>query len=96
MRKATWRTERSSDTLMRSPRNMASRWLGEVRLLGQLQEQPHRLVGDPVLGVVEVEADGLHPEPFTAVRILGEQLPQVPPGDLVVVRLERGPRRTLA
>ena len=67
----------------------------EVRLLGQLEEQPHGLVGHAVLRVVEVEPDGLRPQPLAAVRILGEQVAQVALADLRVVTLERGPRRPL-
>ena len=60
----------------------------ELRLLGQLEEQPHGLVGHAVLRVVEVEPDGLHPQPLAAVRILGEQVAQVALADLRVVTLE--------
>ena len=31
----------------------------QAGFLRQLQEEPHRLVGDAVLGVIEVHADGL-------------------------------------
>ena len=65
--------------------------LGHAGLLGQRHEQPHRLVGDPVLGVVEVEPGRLGGQPLAAARVPGEQLAQVPPGDLFVVPLERLP-----
>jgi hypothetical protein len=65
--------------------------LGHARLLGQRHEQPHRLVGDPVLGVVQVEPGRLGGQSFAPARVPGEQLAQVPPGDLVVVPLERLP-----
>jgi hypothetical protein len=65
--------------------------LGHAGLLGQRDEQPHRLVGDPVLGVVEVEPGRLRGQPLAAARVPGEQLAQVLPGDLLVVPLERLP-----
>ena len=51
--------------------------LGEPALLGQRDEQRERLVGDPVLRVVEVEARGLGGQPLAALRIGGEQVAQV-------------------
>ena len=58
MRSATCRTDRSSDTLMCSPRNMASRLAGKIRFLGQPDQEADRLVGDPVLRVIEIDTDG--------------------------------------
>jgi hypothetical protein len=52
-----------------------------------LDEQSHRLVGDAVLGVVEVEARRLSGQPFAAPLILGEQVAQMPPGNLSVMAL---------
>ena len=65
--------------------------LGHAGLLGQRHEQPHGLVGDPVLGVVQVEPGRLGGQPLAPARVPGEQLAQVLPGDLVVVPLERLP-----
>jgi hypothetical protein len=56
-------------------------------LLGELDKQPHGLVGDAVLGVVEVEACRLCGQPLAASLILGEQVAQVPPGNLGVMAL---------
>ena len=42
------------------------RALGEARLVGELHEQPQRLVGDAVLRVVEVEAGALGSEPLAS------------------------------
>ncbi len=46
-------------------------------LLRQLEEQPERLVGDAVLRVVEIDADGLGAEPLAALRIRGEEIAQM-------------------
>ena len=40
----------------------------QAGLLGQLQQQLERLVGDAVLRVVEEEADGLERHPLAALR----------------------------
>ena len=65
-RRATCRTARSSVTLIFSPRNMASMRALQARFLGQLQQQPKRLVRDPVLGVIE--EDARRPRPSAARR----------------------------
>ena len=52
---------RFSVTLICSPRNIASRRVGQVALLRQLDQQPQRLVRDALLGVVEVEPGALAP-----------------------------------
>ena len=96
MRSATCRTARSSDTLMCSPANIASRRCGTAGLLRQLDQQPHRLVGDAVLGVVEVDALGLGRQPLAAARIGREQLAQVTIADLGVMALQRLPGLALA
>ena len=91
MRSATCSTGRSSDTLMCSPRNIASRFSGTPDSSASVDEQPHGLVGDPVLGVVQVEPGRLRSQPLAAARVVGEQLAQVPVGDFLVVPLERLP-----
>ncbi len=48
--------------------------VAQARLLGQVEEQPERLVGDAILGVIEEEAGGLGREPLAAAGIVGEQL----------------------
>ena len=40
-------------------------------------EEANGLAGDAVLRIVEIETDGLHGEAFAALRILGEELPEV-------------------
>ena len=53
------------------------------RLLGQLAEQHHRLVGDPVLGEVEVEAGAVGDQPLAALGVGSEELAQVGVADLL-------------
>ena len=60
-RSATCSTARFSVMLIFSPRNIASMRSRRPRLLGQLQQQLERLVGDAVLRVVEVDARRLEP-----------------------------------
>ncbi len=88
MRSATCSTERFSETLIRSPLNIASRRSLEVRLLRQFDEQAQRLVGDAVLRIVEVQAACLRAQALAALGILGEQLAQVPSPDGLVVVLK--------
>ena len=61
------------DVLAREHRVAA---LGDTRVRGESQQQRHRLVGDEVLGVVEVEIAGFGGEPVPSVVIGGEQVPQ--------------------
>ncbi len=68
--------------------------LAQVRhpaLLGELCEQGDRLVRDPVLGVVEVQAGRLGCHAGAAIGIRREEVAQVPRCDLGVVRFERPP-----
>ena len=46
-------------------------------LAGELAEQDQRLVGDPVLGEVEVEAGAVGDQPLAALGVLGEEVAQV-------------------
>jgi hypothetical protein len=62
--------------------------LGDAALLGELAEQLQRLVGDPVLRVVEEEAGALGGQPVAAIRVLGEDLAQVTVAELGVMPLE--------
>ena len=59
--------------------------------LGQGHEEAHRLVGDAVLGVVEVQPGPVGDEPLAPVRVVGEEVPQVPILQLLVVRTQRRP-----
>ena len=70
--------------------------LAQARLFGELEQQLQRLVGDAVLRVVEIDADGLDRQALAALGVVGEELAEVQPLDLLVVGLESGPSRTLA
>jgi hypothetical protein len=56
--------------------------LAQAGLLGQHQQQPHRLGGNAVLGVIEVETQRLQCEVFATLGILSEELPKVYLADL--------------
>src|SRR5262249_28437545 len=62
----------------------------------QSQEELERFVGDPVLGVVEVDAGRLGREALTAPGVVGEQPPEVQVADLPEMGFERLPGRALA
>ena len=65
----------------------------QAGLLGELDEQPQRLVGDAVLRVVEVDAGGFRGQAFAAPGIVREELPQMHAVDRRVMGLERLPHR---
>ena len=76
-RSATCSTARSSVTLIFSPANIASMRSRSPDSSASCSSSAMRLVGDPVLGVVEVDPDGLDGQPLAAVGVGGEQLAQV-------------------
>ena len=57
----------------------------ELGLPGEFEEQRQRLVGDAVLGIVEVEPGRLGGQPFTACWVFGKQIAQMPALDLGIV-----------
>ena len=57
-------------------------------LLGELEEEGQRLVGDAVLGVVEVDPHRLRGEALPALGVGREEIPQVEVVDLLVVALQ--------
>ena len=94
MRSATCSTARSSETLMCSPANIASRRSASPGLAREVDEQLDRLVGDAVLRVVEVEPGGLGHEPPAPLGVVGEELAQRGGGRRCVVALEQPVRGT--
>jgi len=60
--------------------------LGHAALLGKLQQQPHGLVGDAVLRIVQVKPRGFDGQALAAPRIVGEEPPQVHVLDLLIMR----------
>ena len=63
----------------------------QIRFIRELAQQPHRLVGDAMLGVVEIDAGGFDRQPLSAARIVLEQLTEVPGLQRPGVRVERLP-----
>ncbi len=54
----------------------------------QLDEEPYRLVGNAVLGIIEVNTDGLDSHPFPAPGVVCEKFPQMQPPNAFVVLFE--------
>ena len=92
-RSATWSTARFSETLIFSPRNMASMRARRPQSSARRMSSAQSLVGDPVLRVIEIEARGVQRQPFTSFRVVREQLAQMHVADLPMVLFERLPRR---
>jgi hypothetical protein len=63
----------------------------QPRLAGKLKQECQGFIGDPVLGIVEIDSSGLDSQPLTALAILGEELPEVEARHLLVVLLQRRP-----
>ena len=60
-------------------------------LLGQLNQQPHRLISDAVLRVVQIQPDRLGRQPFAPPGVVREQRPQVQVSQLLVMRFKGCP-----
>jgi hypothetical protein len=58
-------------------------------------QQPHGFIGDPVFGVVQINAPGFGGQALAAARIVGEELPQMQITDHGVMGLECLPGRAL-
>ena len=69
--------------------------VAEAGPLRERDEEAEGLVGDAVLGVVEVDAVDLDGQALAAVGIVGEQVAEVDVAQLVEVRVERAPLRRL-
>src|SRR5215475_942192 len=64
----------------------------QAGLLGKSKKKLERLVGDAILGEVQVEAHSLYRHPLAAPRIIRKELSQMQLRHLFVVRIERIPR----
>ncbi len=62
--------------------------LGLPALLRQFQQQPDRLVGHAVLGIVQIKAGAFHHHVLATLRIIGEEFPQMRALDGFVVGLQ--------
>src|SRR5262249_9452736 len=69
--------------------------LGDALLVGELDKELQRLVGDPVLRVVEEEPGAFCDQALTAAGVLGEELAQMPFADRGVMLLQGLPGRLL-
>jgi hypothetical protein len=62
--------------------------IAQPRLFGKLKQQFQGFVGDPVLGIVEIDSRGLDRHPLAALAILVEELPEVDTPHRLVVLLQ--------
>ena len=60
-------------------------------LFGEADEESQRVVSDPVLRIVEIDACGFDSHPLATFRIAREQLAEVNGADFVMVFFERLP-----
>src|SRR5208282_1542074 len=67
--------------------------VSNASLVGQLYQQPNGFIGNSVLRIVEVKAGSLSSQSLAAPGIAGKQLSQVDILKLLVVSLQRTPRR---
>ena len=67
----------------------------QTGLLGEADEQWQRLVSDPVLRVVQIDACRLRGQPFTASRIAREQFTEMYVTDFAMVLFESLPGGSL-
>ena len=65
----------------------------QTGLLRKLNQQPDRVGRDTVLRIVEVQTQSLHREAFTALRIVGEKLPEMYGSKFRTMLVQRGPCR---
>ena len=67
----------------------------QPRRLCQLQQQAHRLVGNAVLGIVKINANGFRREALSPPGVLGKERSEMKGLYLLIVFLERLPGRAL-
>src|SRR5215510_8324050 len=64
----------------------------EAGFLSELEQELERLIGNPILRVIEVNAHGRGSETFATTRVIREQLAQMQLLNLLIVRFEGFPR----
>ena len=69
--------------------------LAQAALLGEIEQQFERLVGDAVLGVVQVQAGRFNRQTLAALGVLGEQRPEMNVAHDFIVRRQGLPCRAL-
>jgi len=67
----------------------------QAGVLRELNQQPQRVIGDAILGVVEIQACGFRRQAFAARGIVREERAEMQVLDRVIVALERMPSRAL-
>src|SRR5262249_42208113 len=65
--------------------------LSQPCVVGELEQKPESLVGNPILRVIELDAYGGRGQTFAASRVVREKLAQVQLLYLLVMRCERLP-----
>lgn len=65
----------------------------QTNLTGEFDQQDDCLVGNSILGIVEIDADGFRAHPLGATGVVLEQRPQMETFNLFVVAFERLPCR---
>jgi hypothetical protein len=68
----------------------------QSRFPGKLKQESQGFIGDPVLGIIEIDSGGLDRQPLPARVILGEELPEVEARDRLAMLLQRRPGGALA
>src|SRR5215472_1317 len=58
----------------------------QTALFGQFNEQPYGFIGDAVFRIVEIHTGSLHRQLLTTLRIVSEQVAQMPIAHLLVMR----------
>src|SRR5207302_281302 len=59
--------------------------LGEIRLVGKVDQQAHRVTGDAVLGIVEIESKRVDGEFLGALRALKQNSNQLHPRSMALI-----------
>ncbi len=67
----------------------------QVGFFGELHQEPHGLVGDPVLGIVEEKTRGLGRKALATIGLVGKKLAKVNRGQLLVMGRQCLVRRQL-
>ena len=93
MRSATWSTARSSVVLMCSPGEHGVAVRLDLGRPGQVHQEAQRLVGHPLLRVVEDEVRRPRRHALGPLRVVGEEFAEVSRRDRVVVRRQGLPLR---
>ena len=67
----------------------------QFRFLGQADEELERVIGDPVLRVIQEQPDGFDRHSLAALRVIGEKFSEMQLADFFVMRGEGFPGAAL-